>query len=97
MMDLSGMSQLSTLVAEPPRAPVAKPPADEPKPAANMSEDSSGNQSPEYPAQISVDEVEVSKAAQQAADPWVDRTPTEPLVDRSFPLFERAARLNLTI
>ena len=39
----------------------------------------------------------ISKAAEQAADPWVDRTPTEPLVDRSFPLSERAARLNLTI
>ncbi|MEK9900826.1 MAG: hypothetical protein ACPGQ5_09680 [Alphaproteobacteria bacterium] len=97
MMDLSGMSQVSTLVAEPPRAPAAKPPAEEPRPSGNTSEESSGNQSPEYPAENPEDEVRISKAAEQAADPWVDRTPTEPLVDRSFPLSERAARLNLTI
>ena len=80
MMEISSMSQVSTLVAEPP-------------PSSETSEDSSGNQSPEYPE----DEVQVSKAARQAADPWVDRTPTEPLVDRSFPEPERGRRFDFGV
>lgn len=93
MIDHGSMNQISTLVAEPPRAPVAKPPAEEPAPSSETSEDGSGNQGTEYPE----DEVQISKAARQAADPWVDRTPTEPLVDRSFPEPERGQRFDFGV
>jgi len=90
MMDLGSMSQVSTLVPEPARNPAAAPTANALAPAADTSRDGSGNQGQGYPAEM----------PQQASDPpapWVDRTPTEPLVDRSFPLSDRAQRLNLTI
>ncbi len=93
MMDLGSMSQVSTLVPEPARNPSAAPTANALAPAADTSGDGSGNQGPGYPA----DQVDVSEQASDPPKPWVDRTPTEPLVDRSFPLSDRAQRLNLTI
>ncbi len=90
MMDLGSISQVSTLVPEPARNPSAAPTADALAPAADTSGDGSGNQGSGYPA-------EAPHQASDPPEPWVDRTPTELLVDRSFPLSDRAARLNLTI
>lgn len=89
MMDLSPMSQVSTLVREPTRTPVAEAPA----PAAETAGDGSGNQNPGTP----VDQVQLSQPAADAPKPWVDRTPTEPLVDRSFPETERGQRFDFGV
>jgi len=85
-MDLNSTSQVSTLVREPAPSPTAKaaPAVDAPAPAAGSPVDQTQASTPPQPAA-------------KAPAPWVDRTPTEPLVDRSFPLSDRAARLNLTI
>jgi hypothetical protein len=93
MMNLGSMSQLSTLVPEPARNPSAASTANALAPATDTSGDGSGTQGPGYP----VDQVEVPQPAADAPAPSVDRTPTEPLVNRSFRLSDRAARLNLTI
>tara|TARA_R110002110_G_scaffold85816_4_gene223773 strand:- start:105628 stop:105918 length:291 start_codon:yes stop_codon:yes gene_type:complete len=96
-MDLSSMSQVSTLVAVPARTPSASPAADAPAPASDTAEDGSGNQnSGAYPGEP-VDQVEVSQSAGPAPEPWVDRTPTEPLVDRSFPVSDRVERLDFKV
>lgn len=93
MMDIGSISQVSTLVPEPARNPSAAPTADALAPTADTSGDGSGNQAPGYPA----DQVELSQQASDPPAPWADRTPTEPLVDRSFPPSDRAQRLNLTL
>jgi len=91
MMDLSSMSQVSTLVPEPAPTPSAKPAAA--APAAGTAGGGSGNQS----AGNSVDQVQVSQPAADAPEPWVDRTPTEPSVDRSFPETERGQRFDFGV
>lgn len=96
-MDLSSVSQVSTLVAVPARTPPASPPADAPAPASDTSRDGSGNQnSAAYPG-VPVDEGPVAEPVAAAPEPWVDRTPTEPLVDRSFPVSDRVARIDFKV
>ena len=90
-MDLSSMSQVSTLVPEPAPTPSAKPAAA--APAAGTAGGGSGNQS----AGNSVDQVQVSQPAADAPEPWVDRTPTELSVDRSFPETERGQRFDFGV
>jgi hypothetical protein len=80
MMDLSSMSQVSTLVPEPAPTPSAKPAA-----AAPAAGTAGG------------DQVQVSQPAADAPKPWVDRTPTEPSVDRSFPETERGQRFDFGV
>ena len=96
-MDLSSMSQGSTLVAVPARTPSPSPAADAPAPASDTVKDGSGNQNPGSNPGEPVGQVEVSQPAEPAPAPWVDRTPTEPLVDRSFPLSDRVARLDFKV
>lgn len=96
-MDLSTMNQVSSLVAVPTRAPSPNPPSNAPAPTPKMAEDGSGNQNTDTPPGEPVDQVQVSQPAEAAPEPWVDRTPTEPLVDRSFPLSDRPARLDFKV
>jgi len=97
MMDLSSTSQVSTLVAVPARTPPASPAADAPAPASDTSEDGSGNQNSGAHTGAPVDQVQMSESAGPAPEPWVDRTPDEPLVDRSFPVSDRVARLDFKV
>ena len=89
MMDFSSTSQVSTLVREPAPSHAVKPApaADAPAPATGTA----GKQIPGVPA----DHVQVSQPVAQ--EPWVDRTPTEPLVDRSFPETERGQRFDFGV